>query len=114
MDIKDYFKDDTISEIPIERFMELREDHLEDLYDESSDNERVNIFFDLLHEYNYLKNLNERKETAHICYLISYYIFFNLKPNWPVEIAMKYAKKAIYYNDILGYHEWIAIVKRGI
>lgn len=54
------------------------------------------------------------KETTHICYLISYYIFFNLKPNWPVEIAMKYAKKAIYYNDILGYHEWIAIVKRGI
>lgn len=73
MDIKDYFKDDTISEIPIERFMELREDHLEDLYDESSDNERVNIFFDLLHEYNYLKNLNERNNSYLLSYIILYF-----------------------------------------
>lgn len=112
MDIKDYFKWNS-SEIPVEKIMELTVSNLDSLYCGGNETEGLNVFFYLLNEYIYLKNLNARKETAHICYLISYYLFVALTPPCSERIAMEFAEKAVYYNDILDYHEWIKYVKRG-
>ena len=43
---------------PIERVMELTENDLDDLYANSKDVDRINIYFHLLNQYYYLKRYN--------------------------------------------------------
>ncbi|KYH34540.1 hypothetical protein CLTEP_14680 [Clostridium tepidiprofundi DSM 19306] len=112
MDIKKYF-DYYSTVIPIEKVMELSENDLDDLYANSEEVDRMNVFFHLFNEYIYLKQQDAKKETAHICYLISYYVFHPLTPPHSENIALEYAKKAIQYDNDIKYNDWIKEVMRG-
>ncbi|EOD00947.1 hypothetical protein [Caldisalinibacter kiritimatiensis] len=112
MDIKKYF-DYYSSVIPIERVMELSENDLDDLYANSKEIDGINVFFHLLNQYIYLKQHDAKKETAHICYLISYYVFTALTPPHSENIALEYGKKAIQYNNDTKYKEWIEEILKG-
>ncbi|TCW33334.1 hypothetical protein EDC21_12216 [Thermohydrogenium kirishiense] len=112
MDIKKYF-DYYSSVIPIESVMELSENDLDDIYANSTDIERMNVFFHLFNQYIFLKQQDANKEVAHICYLISYYVFTALTPPHSENIALEFAKKAIQYNNDEKYTEWVKEVLRG-
>lgn len=110
--MKEYFSYYS-EEIPIEKVFELNGRILLDLYIDSSEVERLNIFFHLQNEYFYLKNKNRVKETAYICYLISCYIFSIATPPHSEELALEYAKMALELEDKKLYRDWIEEVKAG-
>jgi len=112
MDIKEYF-DYYGPVIPIERTMELSEKDLDDLYVSGNDIDKMKVFFHLLNKYFYLKQYDAKKEIAHICYLISYYVFHPLTPPHSESIALEFAKKALQYNNDTNYREWMEEVFRG-
>jgi len=112
LDIKKYF-DYHSSVIPSEKVMELTEKDLDDLYAYSKEADKMNTFFHLLNQYIYLKQCDAKVETAHICYLISYYVFTALTPPHSEEIAMEFAKMAVQYNNDIKYHNWIEEIKKG-
>lgn len=93
--------------------MELTEKDLDDLYAYSKDIDKMNVFFHLLNQYIYLKQCDAKVETAHICYLISYYVFTALTPPHSEEIAMEFAKMAVQYNNDIKYQNWIEEIKKG-
>lgn len=112
MDMKQFFS--FYSEpIPAEHVFSLTEQVLDDLYVTSSEVDGLNVFFHLQNEYFFLKNSGKTAETAHICYLISYYLFITLTPPHSEEIALEFIKEAISLNPIEKYINWLEIVKQG-
>lgn len=112
MNIKDYFTYNS-EEIPASHIFSLTEEILDDLYSNSSEIERCNIFFHLQNEYFYLKNKGLVKETAYICYLISYYLFTPLTPPHSDSLAYEYAKEAHELDTSQSYADWLEIVIKG-
>lgn len=82
-------------EIPREHVLELSTGYLNDIYVKSTEVNGLNVFFHLINELIYLEELKAAEEAAHICYLISYYIFISLTPPHSESIAMEYAKKQL-------------------
>ena len=60
-----------------------------------------------------MRKRNAKKETAHISYLISYYLFHPLTPPHSEELGMEFALETLKYDDNEKYHEWIEEVKGG-
>lgn len=112
MDMHKYFKYESTF-IPIKEVMELNEKILDDLYATSSETEKFNVFFHLQNEYYYLLNKKEYKKAAHICYLISYYLFIALTPPHSESLAREYALAAIKLDDLPMYREWLNEVEMG-
>ncbi len=112
MDMSKYFKYES-SFIPSEEVMKLDERILDDLYATSSTTEKCNIFFHLQNEYYYLLNGKDYKNAAHICYLISYYLFTALTPPHSETLAREYALTAIKLDDLPMYREWLSEVEMG-
>ena len=112
MDIKNYFSFES-EPIPAEYIFCLTESVLDDLYSSSSEIEQFNIFFHLQNEYIFLKNAWKNKETAYLCYLISYYVFTPLTPPHSETIALEFAKKAISIDSTEKYIHWLKIVNKG-
>lgn len=112
MNIKNYFS--YYSEpISAENVFLLTEDILDDLYRDLSEVEQFNVFFHLENEYFFLLNNDNLKEAAHICYLISYYLFNALTPPHSDILALEYAKKSIELNPEIQYSNWLDLVKKG-
>ncbi|MBQ6819999.1 MAG: hypothetical protein IJO26_01720 [Clostridium sp.] len=68
-----------------------------------------NFYFWLINKINTLENKNILKELSYAHYLMSYYIFIILTPLSYEEISFYHIKKALEYDDILKYKEWILI-----
>lgn len=58
-------------------------------------------------------DINDVKETAYVCYLISYYIFVSLTPPHSENIALEFIKEAINLDACEKYIKWLDIVKAG-
>lgn len=112
LNFKDFFQYDS-QEIPADKVFLLTERILDDLYSSSSEIERCNIFFHLQNEYFYLKNRDAIRETAYICYLISYYLFTPLTPPHSDTLACEFAKKAVELDSSNKYVDWLNIVANG-
>lgn len=112
MDIKKYINYDNYI-IPVDKIMQLSITDLEDLYNQEDTFYKYNIFFILLNEYIILKEQKLVDELAHVCYLLSYYLFIPLTPPASEELAEFYAKEAIYYNGIDKYKDWLKYLKEG-
>ena len=114
MELQDYFKFENYTFIiPESDILKVTPELLDDLYFDKTESEQTNVFFILLNEYYYLKNKKLLKEVAHVCYLISYYLFVPLTPPASEELALIYAEKAIEFDKILKYDEWLEYVKKG-
>ncbi len=112
MNIKAFFGYES-TEIPVDKIFTLTEEVLDDLYAASTEVEQYNIYFHLQNEYAYLKNANSVKETAYVCYLISYYVFVSLTPPHSEKIALYFIQEAINLDECEKYTGWLDIVKRG-
>lgn len=114
MDFQKYFEYKNYNFIiPVNEIMKLNERELGSLYAENDESTKFNVYFILLNEYHYLEQSNNFEESAHVCYLISYYLFHLLTPPASEELAMIYAQKARTIHDIPKYHEWIEEVEKG-
>lgn len=112
MDLTKYFSYHS-EPIPAENVFSLTEIFLSDLYVNSSDVEKLNIFFHLQNEYFFLKNSGKMRETAYLCYLISFYLFTPLTPPHSDVIALEFAKEAVSIDPTEKYINWLNIVKQG-
>ncbi|OYO59730.1 hypothetical protein C8E03_11759 [Lachnotalea glycerini] len=112
MNFKEYFKFES-EVIPINLITQLTEKELDDLYSSNDETLQFNVFFILLNEYHYLKKEKAKEELAHVCYLLSYYLFIPLTPPHSEELALAYAEEALNYSENSKYAEWIEEVKRG-
>jgi hypothetical protein len=112
MNINKYFE--YYSEpIPAKNIFLVTEEILDDIYVNSSEVDRLNVFFHLQNEYFFLINNNLFKEAAYVCYLISYYLFTPLTPPHSDVIALEYIKKAIELDPDDKYKSWIEFVRKG-
>jgi len=100
-------------EIPADEVFLITEDTLDSLYAKSSETEQFYPFFHLCNEYFILKKKNLSKETAYVCYLISYYVFTALTPPHSEEIALEFANEAVRSDPCTKYIQWLDIVKQG-
>lgn len=112
MNMKKYFEYDS-SVIPPEKIFSVTEEFLDDLYVNSSEVERLNIYFHLQREYFYLRNEGKLKEASYVCYLISYYLFVPLTPPHSDILALEFAKKAFSIFPDEKYKLWIERLKEG-
>lgn len=112
MNIKAFFGFES-KEIPADEIFTLTEETLDDMYAASSEIEQYNIYFHLQNEYTYLKNANCVRETAYVCYLISYYVFVALTPPHSEKIALEYICEAIRLDACEKYNKWLDTVKQG-
>lgn len=112
INIKQYFNYDKPA-IPPELVYEITESFLDDFYASSNDSEKFNLFFHLLHEYQFLNSLDLQEETAYLCYLLSYYLFVSLTPPHSMPLALFYAKEAVRLHETEKYKEWLNLVERG-
>lgn len=112
MNIKAFFEYESTA-IPVDEIFSLTESVLDDLYITSSEAEQFNIYFHLHNEYVHLKNANYVRETAYLCYLISYYLFVSLTPPHSEEIALEFIQEAINLDACEKYTKWLDIVKSG-
>lgn len=51
--------------------------------------------------------------AAHLCYLMSYYIFMMLVPPGSEDIALYYAKQAYRLHPCEKYLSWVPYVEEG-
>ncbi len=112
MNMEQYFRYES-THIPIDEVLKIDERILIDLYVKSDVTDQFNVFFHLQNEYFYLINNKRNKEAAHVCYLISYYLFMPLTPPNSAELAEEFAKIAISLDNSPKYLEWLDEVKRG-
>ena len=101
------------SGLSVDDLFSITEDSLDSLYAKSSETEQFYPFFDLCNEYFILKKKNLSKETAYVCYLISYYVFTALTPPHSEEIALEFANEAVRSDPCTKYIQWLYIVKQG-
>lgn len=101
------------AEIPVNKIFLITERHLDNLYAHLDERNRVHVFFCLLNEYYFLKSQKYGKETAYICYLLSYYLFVALTPPYSANLALVYAKKAVQLDNSPKYIEWLQFVEKG-
>lgn len=109
MNINKFFKYNSCL-IPPEEVFSITEETLDYLYINLSEVERFNVYFHLEREYFYLKNEGKLKETAYICYLISYYIFILLIPPHSDVLALEFIKEAISLFPDEKYKQWLEYV----
>lgn len=112
MNMEQYFSYES-TYIPSDEVLKIDERILDDLYSTSNSTEKFNVFFHLQNEYFYLLNNKKNKEAAHVCYLISYYLFTALTPPHSETLAEEFAKTAIRLDNSLKYSEWLNEVKNG-
>lgn len=112
MDMKQYFRYES-TYIPNDEVLKIDERMLDDLYSTSNEIEKFNVFFHLQNEYFYLLNNGKHKEAAHICYLISYYLFTALTPPHSETLAQEFAITAMKLDNSPKYLEWLSEVKNG-
>lgn len=112
MDFRRYFSYES-AVIPEEMIMELSEDDLDTIYADGNSEDRFNAYFHLENELNYLMEQKRYSMAAHVCYLISYYLFTALTPPHSESLALAYAKKALDLFPTDQYRKWIEEVKRG-
>lgn len=87
---------------------------IDDLYVNSDDIEKSNIFFNLQFIFFRLKDSGNRDLAAYIGYIISYYIFILLTPPHSEENALYYANEAVKLTNMSEkYVEWLDFVKEG-
>ena len=111
MDILTSFSltDDVIDEVAARVTREV----IDDLYVASNDMGRLNIFFNLHYMYTRSRNVGKKEIAAHICFVISYYLFVLLTPPHSEEIALQYANEAVDLDNRKKYTEWISFIKKG-
>lgn len=100
-------------EIPADEVFLITEETLDNIYTSSSEADQFRPFFHLQNEYFILKNQNLARETAYVCYLISYYVFTALTPPHSEEIALEFAQEAVRRDPCAKYIQWLDIVKQG-
>lgn len=112
MNIEQYFEYDSPN-IPADRVNEITESVLDDLYVSFDESGKFNVFFHLLNEFHFLNTQGLNKETAYVCYLLSYYLFNPLTPPHSMPLALYYANEAVRLHETDKYKEWAARVERG-
>ncbi len=99
--------------VPEEYMMQMKENDLDILYADGDVTERFNVYFHLQNELIFLLGRENDRAAAHVCYLISYYLFVALTPPHSEILAMAYAKKAFELYPMEQYQEWMEEVRKG-
>lgn len=112
MDLRKYFRYES-SVISEEVVIQLSEDDLDTIYADGNSVDRFNAYFHLENELLYLMEQKNYSAAAHVCYLISYYLFTALTPPHSDTLALAYANKALELSPTDKYQNWLKEVKRG-
>lgn len=82
-----------------------------DLFLDTDDFGKNNLFFILLNEYYSLQKNGSNDKLAHTCYLISYFLLNILVPLKSRELSIVFANKAYEYINTIEYADWLEFVK---
>lgn len=93
--------------------MQIQTSDLDDFYVAENDFDKTNLFFVLLTSFHYYLGKEEQEKSAHLSFLISYYLFTTLTPPGSWELAMHYIKQAISLSPLEEYHEWLLLIEKG-
>ena len=93
--------------------LEIGSKELDDFYAAASDIDRINLFFILLASLHYYEEKGDTVRTAHLSFLMAYYVFAPLTPPGSECLALYYMNKAVSLNPIPEYKEWLSIMEKG-
>ena len=86
---------------------------LDNFYAAASDIDRINLFFILLASLHYYEEKGDTVRTAHLSFLMAYYVFALLTPPGSECLALYYMNKAVSLNPTPEYKEWLSIMEKG-
>lgn len=77
--------------------LEIGSKELDDFYAAASDIDRINLFFILLASLHYYEEKGDTVRTAHLSFLMAYYVFAPLTPRVPCPIL--YEQSCVIKSD---------------
>ena len=86
---------------------------LDTFYCSATDLDKGNLFFVMLTSMHHYESLADSYRTAHLCYLMAYYLFITITPPGSWELAMHYIQKAISLHPCDEYREWFTLIQKG-
>lgn len=99
--------------IPENDVLQIQPPDLEDFYIAASDFDKSNLFFVLLTSFHHYLNKSEQEKSAHLSFLIAYYLFVTLTPPGSCVLAWYYINQAVSLNPLEIYKEWIPLIEKG-
>lgn len=96
-----------------ENVLQIQPPDLDAFYATASDFDKSNIFFVLLTSFHHYLDKGEQENSAHLSFLMAYYLFITLTPPGSCELAMHYINQAISLNPLETYKEWIPLIEKG-
>lgn len=96
-----------------EYVLQVQPSDLDDFYIGASDFDKSNLFFVLLASFQHYLEVGEQEKTAHLSFLMAYYLFVTLTPPGSCELAAFYIKQAISLNPLEIYNEWLSNIEKG-
>lgn len=96
-----------------ERVLQLQPSDLNHFYVTASDFDKSNLFFMLLASFQHYLETEDQEKSAHLSFLMAYYLFTPLTPPGSFELALHYIKEAISLNPLECYTEWLSRIAQG-
>lgn len=93
--------------------LDIRPSDLDDFYSTASAWDKNNLFFILLTSIHHYEGSGDPVEAAHLNFLAAYYLFVALTPPGSSHLALRYINRAISFNHLAEYDEWLALIKKG-
>ena len=99
--------------LPEQVIRELTPDDLNDFYCQAGEVDQLNLFFVLLASLHGGPAQRTAETSAHLNFLIAYYLFVPLTPPGSQELALHYIRKAIALAPKPEYLDWQLWMERG-
>ena len=96
-----------------ESALALQPTNLNEFYAGAGDFDKSNLFFVLLTSMHHYQDKGDTLRAGHLCFLLAYYLFVPLTPPGSALLALHYIRKAIQYNDLPEYRQWLELIQKG-
>ena len=91
--------------------LRIRTQDLDAFYAASDDVQRTGLFFVLLNSLHMCLAQEQRRQAAHLSFLMAYYVFVPLAPPGADALARHYMEQAMQLYPSEEYAEWIPLMR---
>ena len=99
--------------LPESDVLRIETTDLEDFYASASDLNKANLYFVLLNALHHYKSEGKGEVSAHLSFLIAYYLFMCFLPPASGNLAMHYIEQAIALYPTEQYEQWREHIREG-
>ena len=96
-----------------DEIMAIQPSDLDSFYMSGDSYTKTNIFFVLLASYHHYSDMGKSDCTAHLSFLMAYYLFIALTPPGSQQLAKQYIQQAVLLYPTDEYRRWQDLIEKG-